>query len=293
MSSSHATAHTRHPIESRAIRNHYDRLSSLYQRFWGEHIHHGWWEDGESLPEAQEKLVRRLAEAAAIPRNSQVLDVGCGLGGSSRWLARELACSVRGITLSPVQVKIATRRARESELDTRVHFERADAEQIALEPESYDVVWSIECIEHLFDKRRFFMRAAQALKPGGSFAICTWLGTPESPEHRAIVDQVCRGMLCPSLGSLEDHVNWFQAAGLEVIRAEDVTANVARTWDLARAVLDRPEVRALLAVSDRETRDFARAFTSMSDAYASGAMGYGFFVARKPGCLPDAARATM
>lgn len=293
MSSSHATAHARHPIKSHAIRDHYDRLSSLYQRFWGEHIHHGWWDGGESLTDAQEKLVRRLAEAAAIPQNAQVLDVGCGLGGSSLWLARELACSVRGNTLSPVQVEIATRRARESDLDTCVHFERADAEQIALEPESYDVVWSIECTEHLFDKRRFIARAAQALKPGGSLAICTWLGMPDSPAHRAIVDQVRQGMLCPSLGSLGDYINWFRAAGLQVLRADDVTANVARTWDLASVVLDRPEVRALLALSNRATRDFARAFTSMSDAYASGAMGYGFFVARKPGCVADTARATV
>lgn len=286
------TAHAPHPVAPDSIRDHYDRLSSLYQRFWGEHIHHGWWDDGESLAEAQEKLVRRLAEAAAIPRSAEVLDVGCGLGGSSLWLARELGCSVRGITLSPVQVEIATRRAREAGLDDRVQFERADAESLELEPESYDVVWSVECMEHQFDKPRFIARAAQALKPGGSLALCTWLGMPESPAQRTLVDQVCHGMLCPSLGSREDCVRWFEAAGLEAVRADDVTAKVARTWELARAVLDRVEVRALLAVSDRATRDFAHAFASMSDAYASGAMGYGFFVARKPAHLSDEALKT-
>src|SRR3954468_14084158 len=95
-----------------AIRDHYDRLSPFYARFWGEHIHHGLWQDGESPAEAQQKLVEELAQRAGIPHATRVLDVGCGMGGSAFWLARELGCSVFGITLSPVQVAIATKRAR-------------------------------------------------------------------------------------------------------------------------------------------------------------------------------------
>jgi len=282
------TAHTQPPVESGAIGEHYDRLSRLYQRFWGEHIHHGWWDEGESLAEAQEKLIHRLAHAAAIPRGAQVLDVGCGLGGSSLWLARELGCSVRGITLSPVQVEIASQRALASGLNDRVRFERSDAERLELDSESYDVVWSVECTEHLFDKPGFIARAAQALKPGGTLAVCAWLGMPQSSEHRALVEQVCRGMLCPSLGSLEDYVRWMRAAGLEVARAEDVTAKVARTWDLAQALLERAELRAILKVSGRATQDFARTFTGIRDAYACGAKGYGLFAGQKPGRLSDA-----
>src|SRR5262245_66546563 len=86
-----------------AVRTHYDRLSFFYRTFWGEHIHHGYWEADEPPETAQVQLVARLAERAGVPQGARVLDVGCGFGGSSLWLARHRGCHVTGITISPVQ----------------------------------------------------------------------------------------------------------------------------------------------------------------------------------------------
>jgi tocopherol O-methyltransferase len=61
-----------------------------------------------------------------------------------------------------------------------------------------------------------------------------------------------------------------------------VTANVARTWDLCRPVLNFPLVKNLLAASSRRLHDFAASFTSISEAYRTGAMSYGMIVAEKP-----------
>ncbi len=55
------------PVEIEHIRKHYDRLSYLYRLFWGEHLHHGYWENNESVPRAQIQLMERLAERAGIP----------------------------------------------------------------------------------------------------------------------------------------------------------------------------------------------------------------------------------
>src|SRR5262249_33214826 len=79
------------------IREHYDPLSALYSALWGEHIHHGYWEDHESPAVAQAQLVARLADRAKVPHGARVVDVGCGLGGSAFWLARHRDCSVTGI----------------------------------------------------------------------------------------------------------------------------------------------------------------------------------------------------
>src|SRR5207237_10607476 len=102
------------------IREHYDRLAPLYRRFWGDHLHHGYWENGESLHEAQVKLIAKLSAQARIPRGARVLDLGCGFGASSLWLARHFGCSVIGVTLSPVQQAVATREARRQVLAHRV-----------------------------------------------------------------------------------------------------------------------------------------------------------------------------
>src|SRR5262245_65375902 len=104
------------------IRRHYDRLSLFYRAFWGQHIHHGLWENDEPPEVAQVNLIRRLASRAGIPQGARVLDVGCGLGASSLWLARALGCSVLGITISPVQARMAERRARREGLHARARF---------------------------------------------------------------------------------------------------------------------------------------------------------------------------
>jgi tocopherol O-methyltransferase len=264
-----------------AIRNHYDQLSFFYRLFWGDHIHHGYWEDNEEPAAAQEKLIARLAERAAIPRGARVLDVGCGLGGSAFWLARHFACSVQGITISPDQYAMASTRARAEGLADRVSFAVADANRLELPAESFDAVWVIECSEHLVDKADFLRRAARVLRPGGRLALCAWLAN-EGRDPEGLVAEVCRAMLCPSLASLRDYIRWMEAAGFVDVRAEDITRRVEKTWDHCLAILEHPDVRNVLPHLDAATRDFLGVFGTMRRAYATGAMGYGMFTAQKP-----------
>src|SRR3954468_9588627 len=100
-----------YPLGVADIRDHYDQLSPLYRRFWGEHIHHGFWRDRETAAEAQANLTRELAARAKITEGEHVLDVGCGLGGSAFLLADEYACRVEGISISPKQVAAATQES--------------------------------------------------------------------------------------------------------------------------------------------------------------------------------------
>jgi tocopherol O-methyltransferase len=265
-----------------AIRDHYDRLSPFYGALWGEHIHHGYWEDEESPAAAQNKLVARLAERAGVPRGARVLDVGCGLGGSALWLARHLGCSVTGITISPGQARMAAERARNEHLADRVGFLILDANRLDLPPESFEVVWVIECSEHLADKARFLASCARLLKPGGGLALCAWLAAdrPDAEQARLIAE-VCRGMLCPALASRHEYTHWMEAAGLAAIDVADITGRVERTWTHCAAIVARPEVRTLLRLVDTRTRDFVQAFGAIRRAYAVGAMAYGMFTARK------------
>ena len=85
------------------IRNHYDIVTPFYRLFWGPHIHHGYWTADETPDRAQVQLTEKLASTAKIRRDSTVYDIGCGMGGSSVWMARNLGCQVTGVTLSPVQ----------------------------------------------------------------------------------------------------------------------------------------------------------------------------------------------
>jgi tocopherol O-methyltransferase len=274
---------TEEHVSVEAVRDHYDRLSVYYRALWGEHIHHGYWEDGESPARAQVKLVERLAARAGIQRGSRVLDVGCGVGGPALWLAQNLSCSVLGLTISPVQARMAAERARAEGLDSLSRFEVGDANCLQFPAESFDAVWVIECSEHLADKARFIESGERVLKPGGVLALCAWLraDTHARPEHARLVADVCRGMLCPQLASMRDYTGWMRASGFTRIEAEDVTRHVEGTWARCAALVSRAEVKATLRLSDERTRRFVEAFPAIRRAYAEGAMAYGMFAARK------------
>ncbi len=158
-------------VRKSGIRSHYDLATPFYRLLWGPHIHHGLWEDatpsaGDASPlDAQLHLTNTLADLANVSRGSRVLDVGCGMGGSSIHLARSRDCRVVGVTLSGVQRRWATTSAWWQGLSRSVEFRRTDIEQESFSPATFDVVWSIECTEHLADKRAFFANAASWIPP--------------------------------------------------------------------------------------------------------------------------------
>lgn len=271
-------------IEKRGIRAHYDLTTPFYRIFWGSHIHHGLWEADESPKTAQAQLIERLATLAHVGRDQKLLDIGCGMGGSSIYLSRTRGCTAVGVTLSRVQRRWAAVSAMLHGVRRRTDFHQADAEGVDFAPESFDVVWSIECTEHLFDKPRFFQRAARWLKPGGTVAICAWLAGERLDEQKTQqVYDVCEGFLCPSLGTRADYVAWLQAAGLKDVEAHDWTRNVKQTWEICQRRVERTKVRWLARCIDRDTVLFLNRFSTILAAYDSGAMEYGCFIARKPG----------
>jgi tocopherol O-methyltransferase len=268
-------------ISTRAIRAHYDRLSFFYRRFWGEHIHHGFWKNGESARQAQLNLIEELARRANIARGGNVLDVGCGLGASAIWLAQELHCSVTGITISPVQKRIAERRARYLGLNDRVQFLIADANKLRIPAATFDAVWVIECSEHLFDKQQFIRECWRVLRSDGVLALASWLSGAAGRHNHELISEICSGMLCPSLATFAEYQKWMVESGFEVVYGEEIGGRVAKTWHVCEAILERPIVRVSLPLLGRGTRAFTGQFSAMRRAFASEALGYGMFAARK------------
>jgi len=272
-------------VTKNEIRFHYDLATAFYRLLWGPHIHHGLWDADETPAEAQVRLIEAAAARVGIRAGDRVVDIGCGMGGSSVYLARQFGCDVTGITLSPVQRFWASCGARFRGAGKQTRFVRADAEKIDFPAESLDVVWSVECTEHLFDKRAFFAKAARWLKPGGRMMICAWLSgrEPLDDGQRQCVYDVCEGFLCPSLGTDEDYRGWMEAAGLEFRSYDDWTDRVVETWEICRRRVERSGVRKLSAIINRNMTLFLDRFTTILDAYRTGAMRYGCLTA----CIPS------
>jgi tocopherol O-methyltransferase len=268
-------------VTKKAIQHHYDLGTLFYRLLWGPHIHHGLWQENESPRLAQRRLIDRLATAAGLQHGDEVLDVGCGMGGSTIDLAARYGCTVTGVTLSPVQCRWARLSAAWHRVGRRVRFRHADAEHVEFAPATFDVVWNVECSEHLFDKPGFFRRAAAWLRPGGRLALCAWLAG-DRPGVEPQVRAVGAGFLCPSFGTAGDYRAWLESAGLTVQTVENLTPQVMRTWEICRRRLRASGVGLLARVVGGRARAFVDHFATLGDAYRTGAMEYGLFVAEKP-----------
>lgn len=158
---------------------------------------------------------------------------------------------------------------------------RGDAAELPFRRGAFDVLWVVECIEHLVDKAAFIGEAAMLLKPGGRLALCTWARGPGmSARHSELVEEVCDRFLCPSLATLAEYEAWCETAGLIVTRVEDITANVKATWDILLMRVDRPWLAWLRPLLSPQTRRFVGGFPVIASAYETGAMTYGLMVAR-------------
>lgn len=267
--------------EKTKIIEHYDLASPYYRVLWGEHLHHGYWQTGtETKAEAQLALTTYLAEAAQVPHGATILDVGCGFGGSSIYLAKKHQASVTGITISPVQASMAREAAEKARASAQ--FIVMDADDITLR-DSFDVVWSIEAISHFTDKARFFNRAAEMLKPGGTLAVIDWFKQKglSTTRQRACIRSIERGMLV-ELKTMADYDQMIRAAGLEITRTTDLSEQCARTWDISANLIKDRALWQLARTQGVEFIRFLRSFAAMPKGFASGAFVYAMLIARCP-----------
>ena len=149
----------------------------LLERLWGEHIHLGFYPPGRGdvdFRKAKVQFVHELVKWSGLdklPKGSRILDVGCGIGGSSRILAKYYGFNVIGITTSPFQVK----RARQlTPHGLNCSFQVMDALNLKFEDGTFDAVWSVETGAHMNDKTKFADEMLRTLRPGGYLALADW-----------------------------------------------------------------------------------------------------------------------
>ncbi len=192
-----------------------------------------------------------------------------------------------GITLSPTQHALASSRIGPEE---RVTVRLGDWLENEFPDQSFDAAVALESTEHM-DKPRSLAQAHRVLRAGGRLVICAWLAAenPRPWEVRYLLEPICREGRLPGLASESDYREVFEQCGFELERYEDLSAKVKRTWticirrSLARALTDRRVQRYLLSPRHvARNREFFLTIFRIRLAYATGAMRYGLFSARRP-----------
>ncbi len=271
------------------IQKFYDASTKLWEETWGEHMHHGYYgPDGTAEKDhhqAQVDLIEEFLRWGHVTSPQKILDVGCGVGGSSLYLANKFGAEVAGITLSPVQVSRANTRAIESGMDKIAHFSVADAMNPPFPDESFDLVWSLESGEHMPDKKRFLQTYFDLLKPGGTFLMATWCHRAAPPEltvdERNTLEKIYRAYHLPYIIDIPMYEKLAQQAGFHEIESADWTEAVAPFWQaVVRSVFSVKSISGL-AQAGLTTIRGAIAMSLMISGYRSGLIRFGLLQGKK------------
>jgi len=204
-------------ISSGTVASAYDAWTEdkLLERLWGEHIHLGFYPSEKKnidFRKAKVQFVHELVKWSGIdklPKGSRILDVGCGIGGSSRILAKYYGFNVVGITISPAQVKRAIELTPSG---LSCNFQVMDALDLKFEDGSFDAVWSVEAGAHMNNKSKFADEMLRTLRPGGYLALADWNSRdlnqyPPSFLEKLVLNQLLEQWVHPNFISINEFGN--------------------------------------------------------------------------------------
>ncbi|KAK9790958.1 hypothetical protein WJX73_001928 [Symbiochloris irregularis] len=271
----------------------------ILEYYWGDHIHLGYYTDAEraagykrkDFKQAKRDFVDEMLRFSSAQRPKRILDVGCGVGGTSRILAAKFSeASVTGITLSPEQAARATNLAKEQGINNCT-FKVVDALNMTFEEESFDLVWACESGEHMPDKEKYVKEMLRMLAPGGHIAIATWCQRDLQPGQQFTEKE--KGQLQflydewahPFFISKEEYGRILEASGkAQQVHLEDWTPQTVPTWRHSNwvGVWDPWIVVFKGPIIWYKTIREIIMIERMHRAFSQGLMEYGMIRAQKP-----------
>jgi tocopherol O-methyltransferase len=272
----------------------YNASSSLWEKIWGEHMHHGYYgRNGKYKIERRQAQIELIEElllwGGVTAKNAaqNILDVGCGIGGSSLYLADKFAAEVTGITLSQMQVSRARERAINLGLEEQVNFELANALAMPFADNSFDLIWSLESGEHMPDKAQFLAECYRVLQPGGKIILATWchretsmIGNLTTSEIRHL-KEIYRVYCLPYVIALSEYKTIAQQCGFQDIKTADWSTAVAPFWDVVIDSALNFEAVTELVKAGWKTMESALSLGLMREGYNQGLICYGLLYGKK------------
>ena len=239
------------PTHRDAVRTYYDQNTSFFLTFnrstQANHIHRSLWtKEARTLEEAlnviNEHILREIESVA--PLQARVADLGCGVGAGLIYIARRLKepAAALGLTLSPLQARLAGQFAKSSGLDKQVHFLEGDFLSVPFCSGTLDAIYSVEAIVHTHEPEQYFREASRLLKPGGKLILVDDYQTTRSLSADEVkwLKAFVNGWHVPGVVTVENSYTFAEKYHLRPVKNEDLTPY------LRLRVLPRMAARALL-----------------------------------------------
>jgi tocopherol O-methyltransferase len=205
------------------VRRYYDRHTSAFVAFGRGGrigaIHRAVWGPGaDTRPQAfhyvDDQIADIIRQLPTAPDPPHIVDLGCGVGASLCYLAERLPFRGTGITLSPVQARLAAERIQEAGLSDRLTCLEGDYGDLPSTMPPADLAYAIESFAHAADPARFFAQCGRLVRPGGVVVICDDFRRPHAgPRAARTIDRFCRGWHLNALLEPDELHALAQAAG--------------------------------------------------------------------------------
>jgi cyclopropane fatty-acyl-phospholipid synthase-like methyltransferase len=210
------------------IKEYYASTENSYIDSWHMNqvhaLHYGYWDDTvESFPASLLRMNEILKQTANVKPTDVVLDAGCGVGGSSIYLAKEIGCHCVGITLSPTQLPYAQKFALANKVNQLVEFFEMDYCKTLFDDETFDVVWGNESICYAHDKNEFVQEAYRLLKPGGRLILGEGFVPKKENNSLPAVRKMLDGWQINYLDTPNDFIGYMKNAGFATTNFTNIT----------------------------------------------------------------------
>jgi sterol 24-C-methyltransferase len=211
------------------VNHYYDLATDFYEFGWGQSFHFAPRHKGESLPASIARHEMYLAHRLGLEAGQQCLDIGCGVGGPMRTIARFSGAEVLGINNNAYQIERGRSQVADAGLSNLCSFMKSDFMNIDRPSESFDAAYAIEATCHAPDKVGCFSEIYRLLKPGASFCGYEWCLTSkfdrDRAEHRSIKKEIEEGNGLPDLSFTHEVDEALSAAGFEDIESRDAAVD--------------------------------------------------------------------
>jgi tocopherol O-methyltransferase len=215
------------------IVKYYDATWADYRVIWCNEVNYAFhfgYHDVPGMPHhlALARHNEVMAEIAGVRAGDRVLDAGCGVGGTSCWLAEYRGALVTGVTLVAGQVERARSIAAERGIAHLATFEVADYSHLPYDDATFDVVWAQESLCHSADKSATYRELHRVLRPGGRLVVAEYMRTTRelSRLDALVVREWLAGWVMPDLDTIAEHRVAAIAAGFDPVEVRNETPNV-------------------------------------------------------------------
>ena len=211
---------------STLVNQYYDLVTDFYEFGWGQSFHFAPRFKHEQFRDSLERHERFLGRKLRLEPGVKVLDLGCGVGGPMRYLAKHTGADITGVNANGYQVERGRKHTRKQGLEDQCQFVESDFMALPFEPATFDAAYGIEATCHAPDRVALFEGVRRVLKPGALFAVYEWCLTDaydaDDAEHRRIKKEIEEGDGLPDLAHTSDVDRAFRVAGFDVVESRDL-----------------------------------------------------------------------